>query len=338
MTLKRFLVTAAISLIAGLTMSLTVKASELSEQIYQPLIAEQKIILLDDLVLDDPAREERQIDYLIRFPAQPAAELPVIIWSHGALGSKDGYQPLAEFWAAHGYVVIQPTHEDSAKLLKWRALNLRNVWNKWDSRIDDVKALISALPEIKQHHPILNEYMSLEKLGTGGHSFGAHTTQLIAGTQPRDRFKQTMRDFSDPRPQAFLALSPQGVGKALVEESFQGLTRPTMIVTGDNDTSFDGDEQGEWRKQVYDLSPDGERYLLWVNDAYHGLGGVSGAQNYRHRGPDVPEQVAIVQAVTTAYWDCYLRGSDDACALLSKQQQWQLNEQAANLDNKLVKP
>ena len=49
------------------------------------------------------------------------SELPVILLSHGHghsnnLSSLNGYAPLASFWAAHGFVVIQPTHLDSATL------------------------------------------------------------------------------------------------------------------------------------------------------------------------------------------------------------------------------
>jgi predicted dienelactone hydrolase len=40
-------------------------------------------------------------------------QLPVIVFSHGFGSSLDGYGPLADFWAARGFAVIQPTHLDS---------------------------------------------------------------------------------------------------------------------------------------------------------------------------------------------------------------------------------
>nr|WP_237566649.1 hypothetical protein [Paenibacillus sp. EZ-K15] len=48
----------------------------------------------------------------------PAAgsELPIIVFSHGFGWSLDGYGPLVDYWAAHGCVVIQPTHVDSRTL------------------------------------------------------------------------------------------------------------------------------------------------------------------------------------------------------------------------------
>lgn len=44
--------------------------------------------------------------------------LPIVILSHGFgpskyIPSKDGYAPLAQFWAERGIAVIQPTHASS---------------------------------------------------------------------------------------------------------------------------------------------------------------------------------------------------------------------------------
>src|SRR5262252_4243814 len=41
---------------------------------------------------------------------------PVIVFSHGAGGSGQNYFPLTHHWVTHGYVVIQPTHNDSIAL------------------------------------------------------------------------------------------------------------------------------------------------------------------------------------------------------------------------------
>ena len=52
---------------------------------------------------------------------ESGSDLPVILLSHGHgmanfLSSLNGYGPLANFWATHGFVVIQPTHLDSTAL------------------------------------------------------------------------------------------------------------------------------------------------------------------------------------------------------------------------------
>ena len=58
----------------------------------------------------------RPVDLHLRVTAPATGtDLPVILLSHGQgysnnLSSLNGYAPLANFWAAHGFVVIQPTH------------------------------------------------------------------------------------------------------------------------------------------------------------------------------------------------------------------------------------
>src|SRR5690606_18907214 len=56
-------------------------------------------------------------DPQVRVPAPAAAgDLPVGVLSHGFGCSMRHYGPLADHWAAHGFVVLQPTHLDSRTL------------------------------------------------------------------------------------------------------------------------------------------------------------------------------------------------------------------------------
>jgi predicted dienelactone hydrolase len=63
------------------------------------------------------------LDLQVRVSAPvTGSELPVILLSHGHgpsnhLSSLNGYAPLANYWAAHGFAVIQPTHLDSKTLV-----------------------------------------------------------------------------------------------------------------------------------------------------------------------------------------------------------------------------
>src|SRR5687768_10122528 len=64
----------------------------------------------------------RRVDLEISVSAPVTGKnLPIILFSHGHgasnfLSSFRGYAPLADFYAAHGFVVIQPTHQDSKTL------------------------------------------------------------------------------------------------------------------------------------------------------------------------------------------------------------------------------
>lgn len=50
------------------------------------------------------------------FAPASGSGLPVVLFSHGFGSSMDGYAPLTDHWAAHGFVVVQPTYLDARRL------------------------------------------------------------------------------------------------------------------------------------------------------------------------------------------------------------------------------
>jgi len=74
------------------------------------------------------------------------------VFSHGHgganfLSSLRGYGPLADFWAANGFVVVQPTHLDST-VLGLREQDLPDAPLFWRDRALDMHAVLDRLPEI----------------------------------------------------------------------------------------------------------------------------------------------------------------------------------------------
>jgi hypothetical protein len=88
---------------------------------------------------------ERAVDLQIRVSAPTTGRnLPIILLSHGHgisnnLSSLNGYDPLANFWAAHGFIVIQPTHLSSKTL----SLDPKTPGAPlfWRSRAEDMKSI-----------------------------------------------------------------------------------------------------------------------------------------------------------------------------------------------------
>ena len=67
------------------------------------------VVSVNPLTLPSPGR-----DVPVRVSAPTSGQdLPVILFSHGFGSSSRAYGPLTDYWAAHGFVVIQPTHLDS---------------------------------------------------------------------------------------------------------------------------------------------------------------------------------------------------------------------------------
>ncbi len=70
------------------------------------------VISYSAVVLKVPGRPV-DLELKVAVPAS-GDDLPIILLSHGHgvtnfLASLNGYGPLADFWAAHGFAVIQPT-------------------------------------------------------------------------------------------------------------------------------------------------------------------------------------------------------------------------------------
>jgi predicted dienelactone hydrolase len=285
-----------------------------------------RVQTIKELVLRDEKRK-KDLQLRINYP-DGKGPFPVIVWSHGMFGSKDGYQPLIQHWVQHGYIVIQPTHSDSLSLLspEERRKALANLKpdriEDWMNRPRDVQFVLDSLDAIVKKVPELAERMDRKRIGMGGHSFGAFTTQLVAGTSvllPGGK----RQSFTDARPAAFVAISPNGSGPLFDKESFKETKGPTLFVSGTNDRGRKGEEAG-WRKEAFDHASAGEKHLAWVEGAHHGFGGISDApaafrkiaESLKLGGEENPKHVELVRITTLAFWDAYLKDSKEARAYL----------------------
>jgi predicted dienelactone hydrolase len=152
--------------------------------------------------------------------------------------------------------------------------------------------------------------MDKQTIGVGGHSFGAHTAQLVAGTTTMS-LSGVRSSHTDQRPKAFVLISPQGKGPMLDEESWKTMARPAIVITGSNDWGRNG-QAVEWRLHPFKYAPPQDKYLLFIEGAHHGFGGITGSVSYRNAGREDPHHLAYVKSTTTAFWDAYLK--DDAKA------------------------
>jgi predicted dienelactone hydrolase len=101
------------------------------------------------VVLSAPGRGE---DLQVRISAPATgSDLPVIVFSHGFGLSMNDYAPLADFWAAHGFVVLQPTHLDS-RTLGLSAEDPRTP-RIWRFRIQDLKRVLDGLDVLEASVP-----------------------------------------------------------------------------------------------------------------------------------------------------------------------------------------
>ncbi|MCA9277790.1 MAG: alpha/beta fold hydrolase [Phycisphaeraceae bacterium] len=260
------------------------------------------------LTLHDDARNKDlkiRVVYPIslRDESENDTKLPFIVFSHGLFGSGEMYDPLTFHWAANGYIVVQPTHSDSKNLPRRERLTMREGLRDWSNRPKDVSFVLDSIATLEEQVPDIAGHIDTARIGVGGHSYGAMTSQLIAGVTPRTR-----EDLSDQRAKAVLLISPQGENNILSSSAWDTLRGPVMTISGSNDTSIEN-EPAEWRKQPFEHSPAGRHVLVWIDEAYHSFGGITGRQrlSISDRAKPNAEHVKIVQQTSLAYWNTALR-------------------------------
>jgi predicted dienelactone hydrolase len=231
------------------------------------------------VLLWDPARK-KDLALRVVYPKEhtsksgeaPVAS-PVIIFSHGAGGDKDGYSTWTHYWASHGYICLSPTHQDALVLRPGtsRKDELTKIvsavdtdFDGWSNRALDISFVVDALPKLSEMIPEIAGRIDGKAIAIAGHSYGAHTSMLIAGATVNGN-----RSFSDKRISACLVMSPQGPGRSgLTESSFAQISIPAFFMTGSRDLGPHG-EDVNWRRRAYELSVAQDKYQGYFHGATH---------------------------------------------------------------------
>ena len=269
----------------------------------------------------------RGVDLQMRVSApMTGGALPIILLSHGQgfsnnLASLHGYGPLADFWAAHGFVVIQPTHLGSKTLNL--GPNTPGAPTFWRSRVDDMSHILDRLDLVEAAVPGMAGRLDSSRIAVAGHSMGGHTAGMLLGARLTDPEDGTVVDKADPRIKAGVMLAAPGDGGASLNDfatrtlpflrrpSFAEMTTPTLVVVGDQDASQYLCVRGPaWHADPYRLST-GPKSLVTLIGGEHILGGVSG-YDAAETTDENPERVAIIQRMTWAYLRSALYPGDTA--------------------------
>jgi predicted dienelactone hydrolase len=265
------------------------------------------VVTVDRVVLHDTLRN-KDLAVKIYYP-EGAGPFPVIVFSHGALASKECYSGLGSYWASFGYVSIHPSHDDSIADSGFRGTLQQAISDPhaWENRPKDISFIIDSLPEIERLVPPLSGKLDSRKIGVGGHSFGAYTAELVGGTTivPPGKDEQ-QQSFKDPRVEAILVLSPQGEGRmGLTARSWDNLRLPMLLMYGSLDYGAWG-EAPVWRSEAYQMAPRGNKYEVELNGGRHmGFAGPS-------TGAVQNEVFECTKLETLAFWDAYLKKDKQA--------------------------
>lgn len=310
--------------------------------LYKPGDGPLEVAAAEDLLLEDK-EQGKELPLRVTYPKE-AGKYPVIVFSHGALGSKDNYQPLIRYWCSHGYVCIQPTHGDSLSLMGEEErkgitsvkahLNSFALLRHWLTRPKDVRFVLDSLDTIEERVPALKGKLDRERIGMGGHSFGAHTTGMISGMSYSRRLQAGRVNYGDERPRAFLMISPPPPGIVADDKTFEAMTRPSLVITGTKDDSPASDMKYEDRLKVFEKLPPKDKYLVVIEDAYHGFGGIATSRPFPSSGPPNEDHVRYVKTVGLAFWDAYLKGDAEAKEYLASDRMEKASDGAVELSSR----
>ncbi|MFJ8936726.1 alpha/beta hydrolase family protein [Streptomyces sp. NPDC102365] len=275
------------------------------------------VVSVKPVVLEAPGRGE---DLQVRISAPVSGDgLPIVLLSHGFGSSFDGYGPLADFWAAHGFVVVQPTHLDSRRV--GLAQDDPRTPRIWRYRVEDMKRVLDGLDLLEAAVPGLGGRLDRSRVAAAGHSFGGQTAGNLLGLRVLDPVSKEEADLSDARIKAGVLLATAGKGGAdltpfaaehfpFMNPSFANMATPALVVAGDRDDSPLSVRGPDWLADPYFLSP-GDKSLLTLFGAEHSLGGIAG-HDVRETTDENPERVALLQRVTLAYLRHALGVEDDS--------------------------
>jgi predicted dienelactone hydrolase len=253
-----------------------------------------------------------------------SAQAPVIVFSHGLGGSREGGALWGAHWASYGFLSVHLQHPGSDETL-WRdrtgdRTSLREAMRAGISvrtaldRIADVRFAVDELARRAQAGDPNVAMADLTRLGMSGHSYGAWTTLAIMGQAPPRALAGDLR-LDDPRFRCAIAFSPAAANGPASKDSTSRMTRPLFAITGTHDGDVLGNGASpERRREVFARLPPPDKFLLILDGADHMVFN-GGAHQPPFGGLTRAEILRIdnvVRSTTIAFWNAYLR--DDAAA------------------------
>ncbi|PCJ98186.1 MAG: hypothetical protein COA45_08535 [Zetaproteobacteria bacterium] len=269
----------------------------------------------------DVARESRAVAYKIYYPeGHDLDKIPVILWSHGFGGNRDGAAFISRFLAGQGYVLVHMTHTGTDSSLwegkgghAWDVLQKAIISRETTlNRMYDVPFVLDRLSDWALENPDIGRYMDMACIGMSGHSFGAMTTQVIAGMMFPNMDEQ-LTSMRDERISCGIIYSPVPIAHltaAQPEDIYAAIDIPLLHMTGTDDSSPLEDYGYEHRLIVREYANHPEQYLQVLEGGDHMV--YNGTRGKLAKNPKRDEHEEEIKHAALAFWDAYLKGDDAA--------------------------
>jgi dienelactone hydrolase len=192
-----------------------------------------------DLAWMDAARQ-REVLVRLYLPAGEVAKsqaAPLVVFSHGIGGSREGYSYIGKYLAANGIAALHVQHAGSDRSL-WYGNPLQMVGRlqeaaKEGEAIDRTKDVRFALDHVLLDTEFKTR-LDAQRIAAAGHSYGANTTMLLAGARVKRDGKAL--DLTDPRIKAAVIISaPPFYGEGDPVQILDNIRVPSLHITATGD-------------------------------------------------------------------------------------------------------
>lgn len=222
------------------------------------------------------ARRQRPVPVRLYLPTRATAEQPVplLVFSHGIGGSRNGYRYLGSHWASQGWASLHLQHVGSDRQL-WAGNPFAVVSRLHDAAQEQeaqarVLDLRFALDQLLAHE--LAPLFDTGRVVAAGHSYGANTTLLAAGARVT-RAGQAL-DLRDERVRAAIVISaPPFYGETRLAPILGPVQVPSLHITATEDIiRIPGYYSGaEDRLAVYDAVGSSRKALAVFEGGSHSI-------------------------------------------------------------------
>ncbi len=276
---------------------------------YQSTVAKKPGRTIDNIQLMDP-EQGRRIKLRVHIPGEARELWPLVVFSHGARCSPVSYDSIARYWAARGYAVITPYHRDA--LENQEELSAADVPKLFSARVRDLSFLLDSL-DVIEDQALIKGRLDRERIAIAGHSFGGMLAMVKSGLGIKPEAYLYSGPVNDSRYSAAVVMSGVGPMPEMTDDAFAGLQGPLLATGGTLDEGNIGSGKiypWQWRMSAYDLAPPGNKYRVVLDRGDHYLGGLICRGD--RGGPPDQKGLAVIQSISIAFLDAYLRNDTAA--------------------------
>ncbi|WP_106146526.1 alpha/beta hydrolase family protein [Flagellimonas meridianipacifica] len=269
---------------------------------------------------------------------QESKKYPLVILSHGYVGSRFLFTYLAENLASKGYVVVSIDHTDSTYK------DAANFTSTLVNRSLDQLFVLNEIDKLSQPESgsFLSGMVDVSKTGLVGYSMGGYGGLNTCGAgyseaavgfyksmtggntalDERTMSSKSYKKMMDSRIKAFVAMAPWGMTRGVWDDKgLAGLEVPTFFIAGSED-DISGYEKGI--KAIYQGAINSDRYLLTYINARHNVAPNPPTVETMQKGLNIDEYLRYADSVwdmrrinnvnqhfITAFLGIHLRGEDN---------------------------